>query len=379
MTGATPTITAGRCEACGKGLGAPNPRGRRRRFCDARCRSKARRQRTARRGGDPAAQPFATAVRAAISSGQSLRGLASQLDDAGYYLSPSTLSHWSRGRIRPRLTPDLRDRLFMLERLAWVPAGSLVRALHDTPGDPPVRRSPRPSGARGSDGRPWQRTMLDARELLLARIAGLFGTDPDALIQVAHTEHHVIGARQLAVRSEITITVAALTGTPDRYWHIHTTQAQAPFTVAAGTGCTGGIALDDIRPVRVGTRTSHQLAATELLLDRPLVAGREHTFSFTVHHGSDPNQVRARPAEFWAPAPTPATRDLRLSIAFDPAARPSRLRRVRWPLGPSATHSDVATIPIAEDGSGEPILAGFPTPGWYGYQWDWPPPGPSEG
>ena len=378
MTGAGLRSTVGgRCEACGKDLGPPNPRGRLRRFCDARCRSKARRQRTARRGGDPAGQPFATAVRAAIgSSGQSLRELASQLDDAGYSLSPSTLSQWSRGNIRPRLTHDLRDRLFMLERVAWVPAGSLLRALRDTPGHPQVRRTPRPPGTRGPDGVPWQRTMVDARELLLARIAGLFGSDTDALIQVAHAEHHVIGAQQLAVRSEITITVATLTGTPDRYWHIHTTRARAPFTVVAGAGCTGGIALDDIRPVRVNSRTAHQLAATELLLDRPLAAGREHTFSFTVHYGFDPAQVPGRPAEFWALAPTPATRDLRVSIAFDPAARPGGLRRVRWPLGPGVTCSDAATIPVDEDGTSEPILAGFPTPGWYGYQWDWPTPNP---
>lgn len=307
-----------------------------------------------------------------------MRELASQLDDAGYSLSPSTLSQWSRGIIRPRLTHDVRDRLFMLERLAWVPAGGLVRALLDTPGHPQVRRAPRSPGARGPDGRPWQSTMVDARQLLLARIGGLFGSDPEALIPVAYAEHHVIGAHQLPVRSEITITVAALTGAPDRYWHIHTTQAQLPITLVAGAGCTGGIMLDDIRPIRVNNRTAHRLAATELHLDRPLPAGREHTFSFTVHYEIDPAQARARPAEFWVLAPTPTTRDLRLSIAFDPAARPRALRRVRSPLGPRRTHSDVATIPVNEDGTSEPIHTGFPTPGWYGYQWDGPTPGSSE-
>lgn len=373
-TGLVSTVR-NRCEACGKAFGAVNPKGRRRRFCDARCRSKARRQRTARRSSDPATRLFPTAVRAAIAdSGRSLRDLASQLEDAGYHLSASTLSRWGAGHHRPRLNDDVRDRLFMLERLAWVPTGSLVRALLlDTPGHTQVRRTPRVPGPRPADGRPWQRTITEAREVLLERIGSLFGSDPSALTQVARTEHYVLDRQHLPVRSEITITVAAVTGTPDRYWHIHTTQAQAPFTVVAGAGCTRGIALDAIRPVRVNSRTTHQLAATELRFDRPLTAGGLHTFSFTAHYGLDPTHVPAPPAEFWALVTTPAMRELRVGIAFDPAARPRGLRGVRWPLGPGAEHSDVA-IPVDEDGSSEPILASFPTPGWYGYQWDWPTP-----
>lgn len=378
MTGTGRTSTVGsRCELCRKDLGAPNPRGRLRRFCDARCRSKARRQRTARRGGDPAAQPFATAVRAAIgSSGQSLRELAAQLDDAGYALSPSTLSQWGMGHHLPRLDDDMRDRLFMLERLAWVSTGTLVRALLDTPGQRHVRRAPRVPGPKRSDGRPCQCTTMDARRLLLDRIGSLFGSDPDALTQVAHIEHYVLGPRHLPVCSEVTITVAAVTGTPDRYWYVHTAQAQEPLTVVAGAGCTLGIALDAIRPVRVNSRTPHQPAATELRFDRPLTPGGEHTFSFTVHYGLDPAQVQAGPAELWALVSTSAMRELRVSIAFHPAARPRRLHLVRWPLRPGTEHSDVETIPVDEDGNSEPILAGFPKPGWYGYQWDRSTPDP---
>lgn len=285
-TGLVSTVRS-RCEACGKAFGAVNPKGRRRRFCDARCRSKARRQRTARRSSDPATRPFPTAVRAAIAdSGRSLRDLASQLEDAGYHLSASTLSQWGAGHHRPRLNDDVRDRLFMLERLAWVPTGSLVRALLlDTPGHTQVRRTPRVPRPRPADGRPWQRTITEAREVLLERIGSLFGSDPSALTQVAHTEHYVLDRQHLPVRSEITITVAAVIGTPDRYWYVHTVEARAPFTVVAGAGCTRGIALDAIRPVRVNGRTTHQLAATELRLDRPLAAGGEHTFSFTVYYG----------------------------------------------------------------------------------------------
>jgi hypothetical protein len=361
------------CETCGRSLGAPKPSGRRRRFCNASCRSKARRQRSVGQNGAPAARPFPTAVRAATAeSGRSLRDLASQLEDAGYYLSPSTLSQWGRGHHLPRLDEAARDRLFMLERLASVPTGSLVRALHETTSHLVGRRTPVVLRPRRSGEPSGRRTFVDARVLLLQRIASLVGSDPDALAEVAHTEHYLIDRRRRPVRSEVTITVAAVTGMPDRYWHVHTHQAQAPVIIVAGHGCARGIALEDIRPVRVNSRTTYQLAATELRFDRPVAPGCEHTFSFTVCYGPGSADGPVPAAMFWPLVSTPAMRELRVSIAFDPAVRPRQLRRARWQLGSAEQQPfAVATIPVNEDGSSEPILASLPMPGWYGYQWDW--------
>ena len=80
------------------------------------------------------------------------------------------------------------------------------------------------------------------------------------------------------------------------------------------------------------------------------------------------------PAVFWPLVSTPAMRELRISITFDPAARPGRLRPVRFravgrPLRGRTTIVRHATIDLNEDGSGTPILASYPAR--HGYRWDW--------
>lgn len=414
--GGAGTSVPSRCEECRENLGPPNPRGRRRRFCDARCRSAARRQRIARQHeaglvGDPAVRPFPAAVKAAIdTSDRTLRQLAAELGDAGYALSPSTLSQWSRGTVLPRFTDDLRDRLFMLERLSWAPTGSLVRALLDTAGHDPVRRArpvPRQATRPAAAGPPGQDTVAEASRMLLHRIGSLFGPTGDALTVLAYAERHIFDHRRLAARTEITATVAAVTGTADRYWYVDTAHhggeahradrahGIAACTVVTGDGCVRGAVLADLPPVRVTGRVSHQLAATELKFGRRLAAGAEHTFSFTVHHGhadpatgsgpdtgpvrhvgpgpdagSNPTPVSAAPAECWTRVPTPAVRDLRFSVAFDPAERPTWARRVHWPARPNSGGPQVVTTAVQADGSMEGIFVALPAPGWYGYQWD---------
>lgn len=345
--------------------------------------------RTGPPGGHPAAQPFPVAVRAAtLSSGRPLRELAAQLDDAGCALSASTLSQWQKGHHLPRFDDNLRSRLFMLERLALVPAGNLVRALLATPGHRLARPAPQRTAPRRPAGPPGQGALMEAGTVLLERIGCLFGPDPLTVTQLARTEHHVLDHRLLPVRSEITATVTALTGTVYRYWHVHTTRSQAPVSIAAGVGCTAGISLDRLRPVRVGNGTTHQLAATELRLDQPLTAGAQHTFSFTVHHrpdagpglgaGTDP--VPVPPDGVWTLVPTAAMRELRVSLDLDldPTARRPHVRRVHWPFCPDPARAEATSIPSNHDhndGSTAPILVTFPAPGWYGYCWDQPPPG----
>lgn len=382
-TGTTPPLppVPARCEACGKGLGVLNPKGRRQRFCDSRCRSAARRQRDAQRLRDPTALPFPTAVRAAISnSGETLRVLAAQLEDAGYPLSPTTLSHWGNGRSLPLTDTHTWERLFALERLSWVPTGSLIRALLNTP-DPRRRRIPSTAGPLPPGGPPGHSTTARASRLLLQRIHTLFGWNPHTLVQTARTKHHVLDHRRQPVRSNITITVAAVTGTVDRYWHVHTADP-APSTVTAGHGCVRRTVLDTIPPIRVTSDTTRRLTATELILTQPVPAGTEHTFSFTVHHPTtDPDtgcgdgdgvDAVPVPAELWTPVLNPALRKLSIGIAFDPATRPRQVRRVRWPLHPIAAQPEITTIPVQDDGTSEPILLALPAPGWHGYQWHQP-------
>ena len=89
------------CKACGRSLQDRKHRGRPRRYCNATCRSAARRQRVAATA-DPTQQRFAQTVRAALEqSGRSLRSLAAELEEAGFYISPGALSQWRNGQTAP--------------------------------------------------------------------------------------------------------------------------------------------------------------------------------------------------------------------------------------------------------------------------------------
>ena len=369
------TVTGSACEACGKWLLDESPLGRRRRFCDARCRSRARRQRAAEVLDDPSLQPFAQAIRETVAdSGRSLRELSTLMEDAGYCVSASALSQWGKGHHVPYANDAIRHRLFMLERLAPAPSGRLVSALLTTIATTgrarPVVPRPRPAPRSG------QRTMDDARALLLERIAFLDGSDGRNLIQVGQVEQYVIGERRLPLRSDMSLTVVPLVGGIDRYWHVYAYDPQAPVAVDVGEdekSCTRELVLDDIPPVRINSRTRYQLAATELRFKRSLAVGQPHQFSFSMWYDHEAASEPTPEPELRRFVTTPATRDLRICVTFHPNARPRQLRRVRWEPGPP-TNDPVEQVPITveADGTSEPLILSDPSLGSYGYQWDWP-------
>lgn len=361
------------CETCGKPFDSENPRGRKRRFCDARCRSRARRQRNKLASAPVVDQPFSVAVRTGIAaSGQPLRGLAAALDRAGYDLSASTLSQWSRAHHVPSDTDVIRYRLYALERLLAVPTGALVSALLQTASaeaSPKTLDQQRPRQRSGTaSGHP----MDQARELLLERIARVDGSDLRSLVQVEQTEHYVVGPHRMPLRSDMTLQVAALVDDLDRYWHVYAYDPQAPVTVMPQAGCTRRLVLDDLPPVEVAPGVSYQLAATELRFERPLAGGEEYSFSFSMVYTSDAREPVPAP-ELRRFITTPATRRLTICVSFDPAARPRTLHRCEWSLKPSDIEPRASEpVTVAADGSTTALVTTFPRPAGYGFTWEWP-------
>lgn len=360
------------CETCSRPFDSVNPRGRLRRFCDARCRARARRLRT--KEAPPAVdQPFATAIRTAVAaSGLPLRGLAAALDQVGYDLSASTISQWSRGQHVPPDTDTIRHRLYAFERLVTFPTGTLVSALLKTIGTAP-NDTPVPAGQRRRrTAAVGSHPMDQARALLLERIASVDGSDVSSLVQVEQTEHYVIGRHRMPLRSDMTLQVVALVDDLDRYWHVYAYDSQAPVSVIANVGCSRRLVLDDIAPVEVAPGTKYQLAATELRFERPLAAGEEYSFSFSMMYDSEAREPVPQP-ELRRFITTPATRRLAIRVSFDPATRPRTLSRCEWLPKPVAREPQVAeAVDVAEDGAVGPLVMTFPKPGSYGYTWAWP-------
>lgn len=360
------------CETCSRPFDSVNPRGRMRRFCDARCRARARRLRT--KEAPPAVdQPFATAIRTAVAaSGLPLRGLAAALDEVGYDVSASTISQWSRGQHVPPDTDTIRHRLYAFERLVALPTGTLISALLQTistaphHGQAPAGQRRRRTAAVGSH------PMDQARAVLLERIASVDGSDVSSLVQVEQTEHYVIGRHRMPLRSDMTLQVVALVGDLDRYWHVYAYDSQAPVSVMAHAGCSRRLVLDDIAPVEVAPGTKYQLAATELRFERSLAAGEEYSFSFSMVYDSEAREPVPQP-ELRRFITTPATRRLAICMSFDPTARPRILSRCEWSPKP-VTKDPAVTEPVqvAQDGSVGPLVMTFPKPGSYGYTWQWP-------
>ena len=361
------TTLISRCEACGDPFVDDNRLGRQRRFCDDRCRSRGRRQRAKEDAANRTAQPFAVAVDQVIAaSGMTLRQLAAALGALGLNLSPGALSQWRKGHHIPYDSDYIRHRLFALERIAAVPAGSVVRALLQTRGRPrgPLDKIPQPSRLTG------ERTLEDARALLLARIASIDGSSGRELIHIEQIEHCVISPWRIPDRSDLTLTVVPLVGGIDRYWHIYGHDADNPMTVAELQGCTARTTLSDLPPVRLNSRTRFRVAATELHFGRRLSVGVPYTFSLTMRY----DQKGQLPAtEFRRVVRSPATRRLEVGISFDPKVLPRELQIGRWESAPAnKTPVEAHPIPVDAAGRTEAYVVTNPMPGGYGFVWDWP-------
>jgi hypothetical protein len=360
------------CEHCSKRLNPGSTRGRRKRFCNATCRSAARREREARASTSrPPRLLFAETIAAALrTDGRPLRVLAKALPKNSF-ISPATLSQWQTGHAVPRLTEPNVHRLYALERLIDVPTGRLVQALATANGQsvvPPLVAVPGPR--RSAEDAPV-RTIEEAQQRILRQIAALDeGSDNAALPIVVAEEHYFVGDRRRPLRSEVTLTVSPLRDGIKYYWVLYSYGPMAPLRVAARANCSQGYVLDNIPPVRVNGKDEVLVAAQVKF--PPLTAGEEFRFSFDLIYDHEAT-LDLPEFVFRRFVTTPATRELRLDISFDPKVRPRELRAAEWRLTPAdRPPTSAIAVKIDDEGRGEPTLLHDPRPAAYGYTWTWP-------
>jgi hypothetical protein len=358
--------------ACAKQLPPPKPSGRTRKYCDDTCRSGARRDRA---GEAPAlaSGPFPIALRDAIShSGVPLRTLSEHLADAGRYLTPSTLSHWQQGHTAPRRTIETRHNLLALERLLGLPAAQLISALEGGR-KLSAGTQTRSTAGRGSGPRQqlaWAR-LEDQRRQLEARLASQHGVCRADLALIRQQEHYRVGLNHRPVSSLLELTACALGGQIGSYWYIYRWEPSADTIITPVSGCRRGRQLE--QPPPRGDADAKRFRAVELCFDpeRRLGPGEAHTFVFKLDYpDADSNDLTIPLAEreFYRHLPTPACRQLDLSIRFDCSNRPINLTRTRsYFLPDRPTESTPATLTGRQD----EVHETNPMPGVYGWRWDW--------
>ena len=311
-----------------------------------------------RGGGTTPDSPFAGAVKDALrTAGIPLRRVAERLEEAGFHISPATLSGWANGRNVPERTGYTLDRLLALGRVLDDGPGGLIRAYHDTnPGPWNMRlRSRHPLEPRTAEAAPGdQKSVLDARGC----------TNEGAIAVTDQVEHHRVGATKLPERSDVQLSLVALRPGVRGYWIPHTVDDKAPREVVPEPGRSLG------RQDTV-TGPGYHLRAVELLFDHALDVGdtAELAFSLVFRH-PEPDPRRIPPGGFFRVVSDPACRRLRMDLTFSPYLRPAWVRWVVW------QHDTVDRLPFAgtpvhsDDGHFRHEVTD-PAQTAYGYLWDW--------
>lgn len=237
-------------------------RGRPPKYCPAhRPRSSAQHARLiGRLAHEATPRGFSRDLRRAIEqSGQSLATISKQLAAIDIFVSASTLSAWQRGHCEP-----VRDgRVHALERVLGLRAGALAVRLAGGPQQTRSNshdREPASSGYRSAS----ERVQVELSALAAATLLS------DYVITEIDDDVMVDGARiELTVRQ----TVRAVRAGVDSAWFFYWPEADRPHVlISSATGC------------RIGRRLklTDGRYATELLFDRRLERGEDHTYGLHV-------------------------------------------------------------------------------------------------
>jgi hypothetical protein len=363
------------CADCGRPLVTQPGPGRRKLYCDATCRSRARRKRDRATVAAFGLPPFAIQLAGAVqSSGGPLQRVAETLRAAGFEITSATLSNWQTGRHLPRDTPRDRRLVLTLERALAMAPGELLMALAQTRTSAcePVsaKRFVTVPAGRQSHRLPARKARLERR--IYGRRGG--ASSRQGLLLVRNRERYVLGADGRPAQSRISMEFRALESGVDSYWYVRSVSGGAAIEVRPVAGCQCGATLDDRRQY---PHEREYLVATELLLDEPLRRGQLCRIGYTVlHHYTDPGRPGPE-TEFGWLVPSPAMREVELLIEFHPDALPRRLRRCTWRAtdnGYEATPEAIALKPRRTDRVRftDPVQTG------YGWIWEWPAPGPGR-
>jgi hypothetical protein len=278
---------------------------------------------------------FSRELRRAIASfGQPLVAISKRLAAIDIAISPATLSAWQRGRSQPN--PD--QRVHALERLLKLPAGHLSLRL---------TASPRPPAAGSGDTADLQAEL--STRASMTRLS-------DYVIIAITDEVHVDESDQITV--QVRQTVRAVRSGVDSAWFFYTPEAVRPKVSIQGNDCRVGRRL----------RLADGRYAAELLFDRRLERGQEHSYTFRVvqkQHGStDPvyrRSIRAHTVE-----------KLEVQVIFARPPRSAWLCHWSTPATPTA----IPTVPddrqaAALDDATATLVQTSPAPGAYGIRWSY--------
>lgn len=360
-------------DGCGKPLDHGSTQGRRRHFCNATCRSAARRQREASRTKtEPGRQLFARAVADALSRDKRpLRTLAAELP-ASCFISAATLSQWQTGQAIPRPTEGNQHRLYALERLLTAPPEALVGALFASYGQPIPRYTTAIPQSGGDYAPPNALTYEEARQKLDAAIEACGGNSNSKLRMTGIDQTFFVDAKRRPAHCEVTYTVEAMASEIQHYWVIYEHDASSSTRVVPQDSCQVGQVVSGIGPVKRDRKTA-TVEAVKLVLLKPLAVGELHSFTF--HQVYEPTTRLALPEQEFRHFVKEATVcNLRLEVRFDPRTRPRELHRARWAPGasPASKPAECAAVEVDADGRAEPFVETGSDRCGYGFVWTWP-------
>lgn len=237
--------------------------------------------------------PFSRALRAAIEArGVSLDRLHRKLGQRGVQISPSTLSHWQRGKSMPTHEESMAA-VKLLEEVLLLPDGSLVSLLR-------------------SRGTLVDKTLWTYVDRLTAVLDEMDISDADRLVRLSVHDHYLVDADRRERSSWTRSVFRAAEDGVDR------------LVVVFRAGDDGGPVptLTEANFCRVGRvrqdRESGYLAA-ELLFDRPLATGETTVIEFRTEYRGEAPFARNFDRRFGHPVGQYV-----LQISFDPAALPVR-------------------------------------------------------
>jgi transcriptional regulator with XRE-family HTH domain len=282
--------------------------------------------------------PFSRALRAAIEArGVSLDRLHRKLGQRGVQISPSTLSHWQRGKSMPTHEESMAA-VKLLEEVLLLPDGSLIALLR--------------SRATLVDKTLW--TFVDRLNAVLDE---LDMSGADRLVRLSVHDHYVVDAARLERSSWTRSVFRAAEDGVDR------------LVVVFRAGDDGGPVptFTDARFCQVGRirqdRESGYLAV-ELLFDRPLAMGETTVLEFRTEYQDEAPLARNFDRRFGHPVGQYV-----LQISFDPAALPVRCSSYsRDAVG--APDRDRRELPIGASASVH-LFAGNVTHGICGIDIEW--------
>jgi transcriptional regulator with XRE-family HTH domain len=311
--------------------------------------------------------------------------LQRQLAKLGWPVSPATLSNWRNGRTLPTDVPGSRARVMALEAVLDLPPGQLVRAWYDSrlrEGERlPGTRTPSPAARLHAPADPLHNDNKETRKNAMFR---RIETDSPGgwlsrnyLVPIQVEEDFQVGPDGLPLRSTITLTIYAMCPGVDQYWYVYAFRGTDPAVgvrVTPHAGCRLGEKqlVDDGAPAG----TVNEVTMATQLRFKELEPFTTHRLSYRVEYDYPERFTGCLRPEFIRVVPTPGTRQLRLSIAFDNRARPQRLTRCLWtpdPAKPDGGFDTPVRQPDLRGARSDQFTVMKPrTPQGYGWTWSDP-------